>query len=204
MLDLEQVNSLYGGVLQEIANIGSGNATTAVANMLGLRMNMSVPQVEFIPVEEIGTSIGGEENIVVGIFLEVELDIEGSLMFIMDMSSARHLVNRLMMRPSDYEAELDEMDLSAIKEMGNIIASSYLTAIATLTNMTISPSVPYIAVDMAAAILNVPAVQFGMMGDKALIIKTDISDEVDISGYFILMPEGDSYDKILSALGIPI
>ncbi len=204
MLDLDQVNSLYGGVLQEIANIGSGNATTAVANMLGLRMNMSVPQVQFIPVEEIGTSIGGEENIVVGIFLEVELDIEGSLMFIMDMPSAHHLVNRLLMRPSDYEGELDDMDLSAIKEMGNIIASSYLTAIATLTNMTISPSIPYIAVDMAAAILNVPAVQFGMMGDKALIIRTDISDEVEISGYFILMPEGESYDKILKALGIPV
>ncbi len=204
MLNLDQVNSMYVDVLREIANIGSGNATTAVANMLGLRMNMYVPQVQFIPVEDIGSCIGDEEDIIAGIFLEVEGDISGSLMFLLDMDSAHHLVNRLMMRPLEYAEDFDDMDLSAIKEMGNIIASSYLSAIATMTNLFIGPSVPYVAVDMAAAILNVPAVQFGMVGDNALIIKTEFSDEMDLSGYFILMPEGDSYDKILTALGVPV
>ena len=121
-LSFEEVNALYLDVLKEIGNIGAGNATTAIANMLNLRINMHVPKVELLPVEKIGSSMGAEDEIIVGILLGVEHDIEGSMMFLMDKQSARNLVNRLMMKPADYDAEFDEMDLSAIKEIGNIIA----------------------------------------------------------------------------------
>ncbi len=203
-VSIEQINEMYPDVLREIGNIGAGNATTAVANMLGLRIDMKVPNVEFIEVEKIGGVIGSEEQIVVGILLGIETDIEGSMMFLMDIPSAHHLVNRMMMRDPDYDADFDEMDMSAIKEIGNIIAGSYLSAISGLTNMTITPTVPFVSIDMAAAILSVPAIQFGMQGDNALIIETEMGDDVEINGYFILMPEGDSYAKILSALGVPI
>lgn len=203
-LSLEEVNELYLDVLKEIGNIGAGNATTAIANMLNLRINMHVPKVELVPVETIGTAIGAEDEIIVGIMLGVEQDIEGSMMFLMDMPSAHNLVNRLLMRPLDYNEDFDEMDLSAIKEIGNIIAGSYLSALSGLTNMVIMPTVPYVSVDMAAAILSVPAIQFGMLGDNALMIKTEFGDDFAINGYFILMPEEDSYDKILQSLGIPI
>ena len=112
------------------------------------------------------------------------------------------IVNKLMMRDPSYNEPFDEMDLSALKEIGNIIAASYLSALSSLTNLTISPSVPHISVDMAAAILSVPAIQFGQYGDNALLIETQISDDVKIKGYFILMPDAESYEKILSALGI--
>ena len=204
MLTLDEVNSKYIDVLKEIGNIGAGNATTAIANMLSLRIDMKVPEVAFLPVEKLGSAIGAEDDIIVGIMLGVEQDIDGSMMFLMDMQSAHHLVNRLMMRPDDYAESFDEMDLSAIKEIGNIIAGSYLSALSGLTNLTIVPSVPFVAVDMAAAILSVPAVQFGTFGDNALMIQTQFSDDLGINGYFILMPEEDSYDKILSALGIPL
>ena len=95
-----------------------------------------------------------------------------------------------------------EMELSAMKEIGNIIAGSYLSALSTMTNLVITPSVPYIAVDMAAAILSVPAIQFGQFGDNALLIETEFGDEVMMEGYFILLPDEDSYDKILQSLGI--
>ena len=204
MLTLNEVNEKYFDVLKEIGNIGAGNATTAIANMLGLRIDMSVPEVAFLPVEELGSAIGAEDEIIVGIMLGVEADIDGSMMFLMDMPSAHHIVNKLMMRPDDYCEPFDEMDLSAIKEIGNIIAGSYLSALSGLTNLTIVPSVPFVAVDMAAAILSVPAVQFGIFGDNALMINTEFSDDLGIKGHFILMPEEDSYAKILTALGIPI
>lgn len=200
----EQMNSMYIDVLREIGNIGAGNATTAISNMLNLKIDMSVPQVELMPVERITTAIGAEDEVIVGILLGVEMDIDGSMMFLLDMKSAHHLVNRLMMRDLSYDKDFDEMDLSALKEIGNIIASSYLSALAGLTNMTISPTVPFVTVDMAAAILSVPAVMFGMMGDNALLIKTEIGDEESISGYFILMPEEDSFKKILTSLGISL
>ena len=204
MLTLDEVNSKYFDVLKEIGNIGAGNATTAIANMLGLRIDMSVPEVAFLPVEQLGSAIGSEDEIIVGILLGVEEDIDGSMMFLMDMASAHHIVNKLMMRDDSYSEPFDEMDLSAIKEVGNIIAGSYLSALSGLTNLTIVPSVPFVAVDMAAAILSVPAVQFGIFGDNALMINTEFSDDLGIKGHFILMPEEDSYAKILTALGIPI
>lgn len=203
-MSFDEINAKYYDVLKEIGNIGAGNATTAIANMLNLKMNMNVPKVELLPVEKIGSAIGSEEQIVVGIMLGVENDINGSMMFLMDLPSGHHLVNRLMMRDPDYDADFDEMDLSALKEIGNIISSAYLSALSGLTNLTITPTVPYISIDMAAAILSVPAIQFGMVGDNALLINTEIGDDMDINGYFILMPEGDSYGKILSALGLPV
>jgi chemotaxis protein CheC len=96
------------------------------------------------------------------------------------------------------------MELSALKEIGNIIAGAYLAAISSMTNLTMQPSVPMIAVDMAAAILSVPAIQFGQYGDNALFIETEFGDEVMINGYFILMPDQESYGKILASLGIVI
>lgn len=111
-------------------------------------------------------------------------------------------MNRLMGREADFMADFDEMDMSALKEIGNIIAGSYLNALSSMTNLVISPSVPYIAIDMAAAILSVPAIQFGQIGDNALLIETEFGDDVMINGYFILLPELDSYEKILKSLGI--
>lgn len=203
-MKLEEINEKYFDILREIGNIGAGNATTAIANMLNLKINMTVPTVELLPVERIGSVVGDEDDVIVGIMLGVEHDITGSMMFLMDMDSAHNLVNRLMCRPMEYREDFDEMDLSAIKEIGNIIAGSYLSALSGLTNLVIVPTVPFVTVDMAAAILDVPAIQFGMLGDNALIIKTEFGDDLELNGYFILMPEEDSYDKILTSLGVPI
>ena len=201
---LEDVNSMYVDVLKEIGNIGAGNATTAIANMLGLRIDMEVPNVQLLEVSKLGSAICAEDETIVGIFLEVQNDIEGSMMFLLKMDSAHYLVNSLMMRDQSYQEPFDEMDLSAMKEIGNIIAGSYLSALSSMTNLVIVPSVPYIAVDMAASILSVPAIQFGQYGDNALLIETEFEADMAINGYFILMPEQDSYDKILTSLGISI
>lgn len=201
---LDHVNDMYMDVLKEIGNIGAGNATTAISQMLGARLNMEVPNVQLMEASELGGAICDEEETVVGIFLEVMNDISGSMMFLMTMESAHIIVNKLMMREKDYREPFDEMDLSALKEIGNIIAASYLSALSSLTNLTILPSVPYISVDMAAAILSVPAIMFGQYGDNALFIETEFGDEKEMQGYFILMPEQNSYGKILTALGITI
>lgn len=201
---LDNVNDIYLDVLKEIGNIGAGNATTAMAGMIGAKLDMKVPKVGLMEASKLGESICPEEETIVGVFLGLERDIDGSMMFLMKMPEAHYLVNKLMMRPLDYNEPFDEMDLSAIKEIGNIIASSYLSALSTMTNMTITPSIPYIAVDMAAAILSVPAIQFGMYGDNALYIETEFGDDVTMGGYFILMPEPDSYDKLLGSLGIQL
>ena len=202
--NFDQMNQMYFDVLKEIGNIGAGNATTAIANMLGLKVDMSVPRVELLSFQELSTAIGAEDEVIAGIFLEVQADITGSMMFLLSLDSAHYLVNTLMGRDPGYNEEFDEMDLSALKEIGNIIGGSYLSALSGLTNLNISPSVPSLAIDMEAAILSVPASVFGQYGDNALLIETKFGDNVVIEGYFILLPDPESYNVILKALGIQI
>lgn len=202
----DDVNSLYMDVFREIGNIGAGNATTAVASMLQLRVDMKVPKVELMNITDFGTAICPEEEVIAGILLELGADISGSMMFLMRLDSAHYLVNTMMggYGGNGEGDNFNEMEQSALKEIGNIIAGSYLSAISSMTNLTITPSIPFLAVDMAASILSVPAIQFGQFGDKALLIETEFTDDLTINGYFILLPDEGSYDKILAGLGIPV
>ncbi|MBR4754774.1 MAG: chemotaxis protein CheC [Lachnospiraceae bacterium] len=204
MINLDEINTVYFDVLKEIGNIGAGNATTALAKMLDMKIDMKVPNVQLLEFKDLAAVISSEDEPVMGILLEVESDIAGSMMFFLELDSAHYLVNKLMMRDPDSREEFTEMDLSALKEIGNIIAGSYLSALSSLTNMTITSSIPYLCIDMAGAILSVPAIEFGKYGDKALLIQTEFGDDVKINGYFILLPELDSYEKILSSLGIQL
>jgi chemotaxis protein CheC len=203
-LSLEEVNSRYYDVLKEIGNIGAGNATSAMADLLGKRIAMTVPDVRLMQAKELPLAIGAEEQTVIGILVSISKDINGCMMFLLDIPSARYLVNTLMRRQRAVDAKFDEMELSALKEIGNIITGSYLQALAEMTRLKFKPSVPSIAVDMAASILSVPAIHFGQYGELALLIQTRIEAEVPINGYYIFMPEEGSYDPILSALGMEL
>lgn len=200
--DLKHVSSEYFDILKEIGNIGAGNATTALAQMLNRKVDMKVPQVQLLDFKEVGAVMGGEEQIMAGIYLLVEGDITGSIMFLLRQDSARELVGKLLGMPAQDGSSMTEMELSALKEIGNIITGAYLNALSSLTNMTIYPSVPDLSIDMAGAILSVPAIEFGELGDKILLIQSQFTDEKELDGYFILVPDLESYDKIMASLGM--
>ena len=201
-LSIDDLSSQYFDVLKEIGNIGAGNATTALSTMLGGKVDMAVPKVRLMEFKDVGTTMGGEEQIVAGIYLGVQGDINGSIMFVQKKESAKAMIGKLMGMPSDNPDEFSEMELSALKEIGNIITAAYLNSIATLTNLTIYPSVPDVCIDMAGAILSVPAIEFGTIADKLLLIETDFTDDEDMAGFFILVPDAESYKKILHSLGV--
>lgn len=202
-MSLEQVSETYMDVLKEIGNIGAGNAMTALSQMLQCKVDMKVPQVKLLEFNEVGALMGGEEQVMLGIYLAVEGDITGSIMFLVEKSSAKHLVSKVMMGYGVSEGdEFNEMEMSAMKEVSNIITGAYLNSLSTLTNLKIYPSPPDLTMDMAGAILSVPAIEFGTIGDKLLLIQSQFYDEVEIDGYFILIPDLESYGKILSSLGI--
>lgn len=206
-IDLEELNDMQFDVLKEIGNIGAGNATTALSTMLNIKVDMSVPNVALLPFSEIGSVVGSEEQAVVGILLGLEGDINGMMMFIFDTKSAHHLVNSLMMRDIHTNEDgdlksLTEMDMSALNEIGNIVAGSYLSALSGLTGLKTVSSVPSLTVDMVGALLSVPATEFGKYGDKLLMIQSQFGELDFVTGYFLLIPELESYDKILSSLGM--
>lgn len=202
-MSLEQVSETYMDVLQEIGNIGAGNAMTALSQMLQCKVDMKVPQVKLLEFNEVGALMGGEEQVMVGIYLAVEGDITGSIMFLVEKASAKHLVSKVMMGFGTSEGDdFNEMEMSAMKEVSNIITGAYLNSLSSLTNLMIYPSPPDLTMDMAGAILSVPAIEFGILGDNLLLIQSQFYDEVEIDGYFILIPDIESYSKILSSLGI--
>ena len=202
-LNLEQVSAVYFDVLKEIGNIGAGNATTALAQLLQCKVDMKVPQVKLLRFKELGSLMGGEDQVMIGIYLAVEGDITGSIMFIMTNDTGKHLIEKLMGMKSDSD-QFNEMELSALREVGNIITGSYLNSLSMMTNLKIYPSVPELCIDMAGAILSVPAIEFGTIGDDILLIQTQFLDEIELNGYFILIPDLESYEKILSSLGITL
>lgn len=203
-MSLEQVTENYYDVLKELGNIGAGNAMTALSQMLQCKVDMKVPQVKLLEFSEVGEIMGGEEQIMVGVLLGVEGDITGSMMFMVEEESAKHLIQKITMGMLPAGTEFEEMGLSAMKEVGNIITGAYLNSLSTLTNLKIYPTPPALTVDMAGAILSVPAIQFGIFGDKILMIQSQFYDEIQLDGYFILIPDLESYAKILTALGLPV
>lgn len=197
---LDQLSETYIDVFKELGNIGVGNATTALASLLQSRVDMKVPQVKLLEFKDVGTVLGGEEQEMVGVYLSVKGDIFGSILFLVKKEVAIHLAGKVMMgMGSD---EFGEMEISAFKEIANIITGAYLNALSSMTNLTMYPSVPYLTIDMAGAILSVPAVEFGIYSDSILLIQSHISDDIDIDGFFIMVPEPDSFEKILGSLGI--
>ncbi|MBP5306083.1 MAG: chemotaxis protein CheC [Lachnospiraceae bacterium] len=203
-LDLNDVGSVQFDVLKEIGNIGAGNATTALSQMINTKVDMQVPKVELLGFQELPDIVGGAEKIVVGILVNLEGDVDGMMMFMVDKVCAHNLVDILMgKKPSNDDSDFDEISLSALQEIGNIIGGAYLNSLSSLTNLVITESIPYLSVDMAGAILSVPAIEFGKIGDKALLIQSRfLDDDMSVDGFFILIPTLESYDKIFGALGL--
>ena len=204
MTDTPMINEMQFDVLRELGNIGSGNAATALAKMLNQKVDIKVPKAELLDFNELPQEVGGEETLVAGILLTLSEDVEGMMMFIMKIEAAYNLIEKLMFMQVDRNGALDEMQMSCLQEIGNIITGAYLSSLSDLTRLTIQASVPYMALDMAGAVLSVPAIEFGKLGDKALMIEAEFGEdsENEIGGYFLLIPTMDSYNAIMASLGI--
>ncbi len=198
---INNINNTVLDILKEIGNIGAGNAATALAKMLNKKVDMNVPKVNILDLNEVPDLLGGAETIASAVYFKIEGDIEGSIMFILDIQSSKTLIDLLM---GGYNSDqLDEFTQSALKEIGNILSGSYISSLSALTNLNIKISVPSLSIDMAGAILSVPAIQFGQISDRILIIETEFIEGNDnVKGFFFLVPDFDSYDTLLKSLGV--
>ena len=197
------LNEMHFSALQELGNIGAGNAVTALATMLGRKIDMNVPNVQVLDFNQISQAIGGPENPVAAVLVNISSEnINGIMMFIVELEKSHVLIGALMQQKT---TEMGEMEQSAFQEVGNILTGSYLGALSTIFDTTVDMSVPYLSVDMAASILSVPAIEFAKVADSALFIESVFdSDEGDISGYFLLVPDQDSFRFIFSKIGLEI
>ena len=192
-------------VLKEVGNIGAGHAATALSKLLGRPIDMRVPLVNLLPFEDIIDMLGGSERIVITIYLRVTGDAPGNMFFILTRESAKQLLKSLAGILSEDDEYYSEMELSALNEIGNILAGSYLSSLADFTRLGMTPSVPSLAIDMLGAVVSYGLVQYGEMGDRALFIDTKFFEGNDaVEGHVLFVPDPDSFQPLFAALGVPL
>lgn len=205
MLNLNQLNEMHIDVLKEIGNIGAGNAATSLSQMLNTTVDMTVPTVRILDINDAANALGGPENAVIGILTKLYGDIEGLMMFIIEQEFAKTALSVLLGEETVRCENLSEIELSAISEIGNIMISAYTGSISTLSRLNIKTSVPAITVDMVGAILSVPAIEMSSVSDKIIFIQDDfLSQQKDVSANMMLVPTMESLSKLMQQLGIDL
>jgi chemotaxis protein CheC len=206
-IDLNELNKFQLDVLKEVTNIGAGNAATALSKLLHKKIDMQVPAIELLDFSEVATLLGDEETVIVGIYLSMLGDIKGTIILAIEYNTAKALIDGML---KDYNFEdsdngLSEMAFSALRETGNILSGAYVSALCSLLKLNIFTSIPNVVVDMAATILSMPALAVASVSDKVIYINSQFEDGDNIGiGNFFLVPELDSYETLLNALGVNI
>ncbi|AQS59800.1 chemotaxis protein CheC [Desulforamulus ferrireducens] len=205
MSEHRQLTETHLDVLKEIGNIGLGNAATALATMVNKRIDMAVPQSKFLSMDELMDIIGGLEEVVSCVSLRLEGDVPGQILFLFNIKSTFNLVDMLMGMEQGTTQELDEMGESVVKEIGNVLTGSFLSAIGTMTGLNLIPTVPMFATDMLGAVLSTSLVAGGYVEENILMIETLLfEDQEQIKGHFFLITEQDSLKTLFSSLGLTL
>lgn len=197
---MQQLREAHLDALQEICNIGMGHAATALSQMIGKTVHLQVPKIALAGLDEVPEIIGGAEQVVVGIYLQVWGDVRGNLLLIFPRDSAQNLNALLTGQPADLDLILSEIHASALKEVANILAGAYLSAMSNLLGLSLLPSVPSLAFDMAGAIVDYILIELGRESDLTLVVETEFfGDGHAIRGHFFLLPDPNSLKLILEA-----
>lgn len=198
------LNTDHLDALREIGNIGSGNAASALASMLDREVDIAVPEVRFLEVNEVVERLGGPEKLYVGLLLSLSGDVSGMIMFLLNREFAHNMLETFTGEGFDEHGALNEMNISAIQEVGNIMAASYVNAISSLTGLTINISVPSTSIDMVGSILTVPAIYYANISDKIMLIENQLGYDKNSDSFnpVLLIPEVESLEKIMISLGL--
>lgn len=200
-----ELNEIHIDVLKEIGNIGAGNAATSLSQMLSKRIDMNVPEVSLLNYDDVIDSIGGAENIVVGILVSFEGDINGVILFLLKKEFVHLIINSLLGTELHSFEEISEMEMSALSEIGNIMVSSYVNSISSLTNMTIDITVPSLNIDMSGALLDAVTAEFSEAADKVIFIREKyFCQDETVYSHMLLLPSMESLKILLKRFGLEI
>lgn len=188
-------------VLKEIGNIGASHAATALSVLLQTEVRVSVTSARVVPLTEVSMAVGGEEQVVAGVFTRFSGGVQGSVLLLLPLSSAQQWLSQLL-GGNVALLTMDELEHSTLAEVGNILAGAYLNAMALWTGLRIRPDVPGVSVDMAGAILDTALSPIGEVSNFVILIDTSIAQRgTTLGGHLFLLPDPDSTELLLKALG---
>jgi chemotaxis protein CheC len=192
-----QFSELQLDALRELANIGSGTASTALSSMLGRSVDISVPTAEALPFADAVDAVGPAERVVTGVVIGVNGDMAATVLLLLGESDAATLCGLLGVDPAD------ELAASALGEIGNIVGASYINALSAMTGLALEPEPPQSATDMLAAIVASVLAGRAAGDDIALVLDSDLRVEGDdCSMSFLLVPSHGGVQELLTRLGL--
>ncbi|MBS8263483.1 chemotaxis protein CheC [Mesobacillus boroniphilus] len=211
MTFLKSISDVHLDILKEVGNIGAGHAATALSTLLNKKIDMKVPSVRVVSFDEVMDLAGGADNVVASVFLRIEGDAPGSMFFILPLPQAEKYIGQLTKNYSfSFSEEPDnELALSALQELGNILSGSYLSSLSDFTKLSLYPSVPALSIDMVGAVISFGLLELSQVSDYAIVIDTALDEEDaqlpdSVNGHFFLLPDPDSFHIIFSALGVRV
>ena len=199
----EEMNELEIDILKEIGSIGGGNAATALSSMLNAKVNMSLPKVEILDFNEALNNVGDPEEVVAAILVEMSGELGGIMLFILTRQFSDEILFRMLGKTQADFFELEEIDSSVLMEIGNIVISSYITAMSSLVNMSVDLSVPQLAVNMLGGIMSVPIAMMGQHSDRIMMITGEFKiDGKALNSNMLLLPDVESLNVLMRKLGV--
>lgn len=188
--------------LREVGNIGAGHATTALAQLIGKKVNIKVPKASLLSVEKIPEIFESTETQIVGIYMRLKGDAKGNCLLAFESDHGLLLANLVLGKAKDDAMNAEKE--SALKELGNILMGAYLTSLSIFLGLNIRPTIPFMAWDMAGAVLEFLAIDLSQTVEHALVIDIEFAlpDQV-LSGKVLVFFDPESYMKILKILGVP-
>ena len=187
--------------LKELGNLGAGSAATALSQLLGKDISIDVPSIVMVPVEKMAEMVSQDSRIVAAVYMKIFGEIQARALIIFPQEKVFLLLDLLMRRKLGQTKEFGETEQSALKEIGNIIISAYLNAIAKFIGLNSVPSVPALAVDMVEAIFETISAELAEMGPEAMLIENQMTEEItNLRSKLFLIPDKNAMGKILEAI----
>lgn len=203
MDDIRNLKALQLDALQEVANIGAGHAATALSQMTGHTIMISVPRLTITRLEDVHNEIESHEEPVAAVLMRMVGDLTGLTMLLFPRKTALRVASLMMKQPDI--AELGPFEQSALKEAGNILSAAYLNALSAFLGMILLPSPPSLAVDLSHAVLSSSYVEMAHGAEFVFCVESefhlkDVGEH--LRGFFLLMPDVASLSAILRAIRV--
>lgn len=199
----EEMNLQDLDVMREISSIGTSHAATSLSKLLQKEVRISIPEVSILGFDETVNRIGQIEELVAATLVRMSNEVNGLMLFIFKMDLANAILGKLMGKHYQSFEDMDEMDYSALEEIGNIIICSYVNAFTQLVGVEIDLSVPSSTINMLGGIITVPIAEYGYVTDKLMYINAEfIMDGERLSDGLLMLPDIESLNRILEKLGI--
>ncbi len=196
-----KLNDLQKDALKEVGNIGAGHAATALSQLLNAKVNLSEPSIDVIKFRDLASRVGHENRMVAALHMYIRGEAPGQIVVLFDREQAIDFVSTFLKRVIGDIQVFDSIADSTLKEIGNIIAGSYLSAINNLTGQNVLPSVPTLSYGtIQAAFRTLMSILPDQ--DVFLIESAFLDKEKAVSGQFILIPETGSLGPLLAVFGV--